>query len=230
MNLDLQKHGPVATFSCLLFAFLVAAPKPAHGQLLQGTIDGNVTDTSQAAVPGAHVVATNQQTNFTRDTQANQTGLYTLPALPPGTYTITVTAPAFQTFTQTGVTVYSETVTRADVALSVGQVNQTVTVEAQAGTLQTDRADVRSEITNDILANVPVPIGRNYQMLFVTLPGVSPPQNGHSFGANSARTLSFSVNGGSFNVRTPAWTAPAAPTSALPIPGRTCRPWKRSRR
>ena len=200
MNLDLQKHGPVATFSCLLFAFLVAAPKPAHGQLLQGTIDGNVTDTSQAAVPGAHVVATNQQTNFTRDTQANQTGLYTLPALPPGTYTITVTAPAFQTFTQTGVTVYSETVTRADVALSVGQVNQTVTVEAQAGTLQTDRADVRSEITNDILANVPVPIGRNYQMLFVTLPGVSPPQNGHSFGANSARTLSFSVNGGSFNV------------------------------
>ena len=199
MNLNLQKHRFAVIFSCFLLALAIVTSGPAHGQLIQGTIDGNVTDASQAAVAGAKVVAMNQDTNFTRDTTANSTGLYTIPTLPPGTYTITVSAPGFQTYTRRGVVVTSETVTRADVALSVGQLTETVTVEAQASNLQTDRADVRTEITNDILSNVPVPIGRNYQMLFVTVPGVSPPQNGHSFGANSARTLSFTVNGGNIN-------------------------------
>jgi hypothetical protein len=84
-----------------------------------------------------------------------------------------------------------------DVALTVGGVNESVTISAEAATLQTDRADVRSEINGQTLGNLPVPIGRNYQMLFVTIPGVSPPQDSHSFGANSTRSLQFTVNGGS---------------------------------
>ncbi len=86
-----------------------------------------------------------------------------------------------------------------NVGLSVGQVNEVVTVSAAAVNLQTDRADVRSEMNAQTLANVPVPIGRNYQMLFVTLPGVSPPANSNSFGSNSNRGLQFSVNGSNVN-------------------------------
>src|ERR1051325_6137372 len=150
MNLALQRRFFSFLF-CLLLVAVVMPPR-SFGQLLQGTINGNVTDASQAAIDAAHVVVTNQQTNFTRDTDTNPGGLYTLPTMPPGNYAITVTAPGFQTYTRTGVVVYSETVTRADVTLSVGQLTETVTVEAQAGNMQTDRADVRSEITNEILS------------------------------------------------------------------------------
>ena len=54
---------------------------------------------------------------------------------------------------------------------------------------------MRQEVTETTLKNVPVPLGRNYQMLFVTLPGFSPPQNGHSVPTNPSRSVQFSVNG-----------------------------------
>ena len=61
--------------------------------------------------------------------------------------------------------------------------------------LQTDRADVRTEIPATQLENLPVPVGRNYQNLFVTVPGISPPENMHSVAVNPARGLAFSSNG-----------------------------------
>src|SRR5271168_3679611 len=79
--------------------------RPAQAQLLQGSITGNVTDASQAAVAGAKVVATEQTTNFSRDTTTNAAGVYNLPTMPPGSYTVTVTAPSFQTSAVTGVRV-----------------------------------------------------------------------------------------------------------------------------
>ncbi|MDP3000704.1 MAG: TonB-dependent receptor, partial [Bryobacterales bacterium] len=183
--------------ACLLLALAVVAPRAARGQLLQGSIDGKVTDPSQAAVAGAKVVATDQGTGFVRDAVTGSAGFYSLPNLPPGTYTVTISSQGFQTYTRTGVGVTVQTVTRIDAALNIGAISESVTVSAQEVALQADRADVRSEIGADILRNAPMPIGRNYQMLFVTLPGVSPPQNAHSFGANSSRSLTFTVNGGS---------------------------------
>ncbi len=94
-----SKRGVLfAAFLAVLGALTVWV-EPAQAQLLQGSITGNVTDASQAAVAGAKVVATEQTTNFTRDTTTNAAGAYSLPTMPPGTYTITVTAPSFQTST-----------------------------------------------------------------------------------------------------------------------------------
>src|SRR5579872_356763 len=144
--------------SCALFAALLAVfgavtvwVEPAHAQLLQGSITGNVTDASSAAVVGAKVVATEQTTNFTRDTTTNGSGAYNLPTMPPGTYTITVTAPSFQTSTITGVRVSPEEVTRTNVILTIGQLTQTVEVTAEANTLQTDRADIRDDVGSHLL-------------------------------------------------------------------------------
>ena len=191
-----SKRGVLfAAFLAVLGALTVWV-EPAHAQLLQGSITGNVTDASQAAVVGAKVVATEQQTNFTRDTTTNGSGAYNLPTMPPGTYTITVTAPSFQTSTTTGVRVAPEQVARTNVVLTIGQLTQNVEVSADAIALQTDRADIRDDVTIRTLQNVPVPVGRNYQMLFVTVPGVSPPTNSNSFTANSNRGLIISVNGG----------------------------------
>ena len=185
-------------WSCMAALILIASA-PASAQLLQGTIDGNVTDVSNAAIAQAKIMATNQDTNFSRETATNSSGEYSLTDLPPGPYTLTVSAPGFQTSKRTGVVVTVQTVTRANVSLGIGQLTETVTVAAQTTTLQTDRADVRSEISENLLKSVPVPVGRNYQMLFLTVPGVSPPQNSHSFGANATRSLAFTVNGGNVN-------------------------------
>jgi len=194
--------------SCVLGAVwvslstLVVWVQPAQAQILQGSITGNVTDASQAAVVGAKVVATERTTNFTRDTVTNGAGAYNLPTLPPGSYNVAVSAPSFQTSTITGVRVSPEEVTRTNVTLTIGQLSQNVEVTAEANTLQTDRADIRDDVTIRTLQNVPVPIGRNYQMLFITVPGVSPPTNSNSFTANSNRGLIISVNGGNTGTNT----------------------------
>ncbi len=195
MRAQVMARRLVVAFACVP-AILILAPQEARGQLLQGSITGNVTDTSNAAVAEARVEAREQKTNFTRETMTNTAGVYNLPTMPPGTYNITVTAPSFQTVTVNGVSVSPEEVTRRDVVLAVSQVNQSVQVQAEAVGLQTDRADIRDDIGSNLLANAPVPIGRNYQMLFLTLPGVSPPTNANSFTANASRGLTFVVNGG----------------------------------
>jgi len=182
------------------FAALILAVPGAGAQLLQGTIDGNVMDSSQAAIAGALVTAKDQQTNFTRETTTNEVGGYILPGLPPGTYMITVSLAGFQSYTQTDIAVVPNTIRRVDVTLRVGTVAENVTVVATAAALQTDRAEIRSEVTGNTLINLPVPIGRNYQLLMPTLPGVSDAQNGNSFAANPTRSVNFSVNGTPTNI------------------------------
>ena len=171
----------------------------ALAQLLQGSISGNVSDASQAAVASAKVSATDENTGLTRAVVANSTGVYDIPVLPPGTYKLTVSASGFQTAVRTGVVVAAQTATRVDVMLNVGALTESVQVAASATSLQTDRMDVRSELGSQQLSNLPVPIGRNYQNIFTTLPGFSPPQNSHSFSANGSRSLAFTVNGGNIN-------------------------------
>jgi Carboxypeptidase regulatory-like domain len=176
MSTHVTARRLAVAFACVPW-ILSLAPQEVWGQLLQGSITGNVSDTSNAAVAEARVEAREQKTNFTRDAMTNTAGVYSLPTMPPGTYTVTVTAPSFRTVTVTGVTVLPEEVTRRDVVLDVSQVNQSVEVQAEAVGLQTDRADIRDDVSSNLLENAPVPIGRNYQMLFLTLPGVSPPTN-----------------------------------------------------
>ncbi|MCB1022023.1 MAG: TonB-dependent receptor [Acidobacteria bacterium] len=182
-------------YAALAFVLAILLTAPMHAQLLQGVIEGNVTDSSGAGIPGAQVSATNEQTGLTRNTETNEVGSYSFPTVNVGTFTIKITMEGFQTSVETGVNVRPNAVTRVDMALQVGQVSETVTVESTAAVLQTDRAEVRQEVTEKQLKNLPVPLGRNYQMLFVTLPGFSPPQNGHSVPTNPSRSVQFSVNG-----------------------------------
>ena len=82
-----------------------------------------------------------------------------------------------------------------DAVLKVGAIEQSVEVSAQAVALQTENGEVRSEITTANLENIPTPVGRNYQNLLITVPGVMPPTNQHSVAANPSRGLTFNVNG-----------------------------------
>lgn len=167
--------------SALLFALVWTVTAPvADAQTLYGSLTGNIKDATEAAVAGATVTVTAKDTNQTRQTVSNDTGGYSFPTLQAGVYDVRVTKEGFSSYTEQSVTVSINTVTRVDVGLKVGAVTETVTVSGQVATLQTDRSEVRSEITSTSFQNLPVAVGRNYQQLFRMLPGFRPPSDAHS--------------------------------------------------
>jgi Carboxypeptidase regulatory-like domain/TonB dependent receptor len=189
-----RKAGRI--FFALLLVVMAFAPLRGYAQLLQGTMSGNVTDPNQAIVVGAAVTARNESTNISRSTVTNAQGEFTLPTLEPGTYTLTVKAPGFETFVKTGNVVNANENTRSDIVMAVGQVSQTVSVSAQALTLQSDRADVVTDLASTNLSSLPLPLGNDFQQqVAVVVPGVALPQSGGSFGANANRAVAITVNG-----------------------------------
>ncbi len=176
-------------------ALVLAMAAAVHAQVLSGSLVVDVRDQSGAAVPGAEVTITQTGTNWTRSGTSNEAGTATFATVPLGTYSVKVTLSGFNESVTNDVNVTQDSVIRVRSALTVGQLTDVVTVSAGVAVLQTDRADVRTEITSKQLENLPVPLGRNYQNLFVTVPGISPPENMHSVAVNPARGLGFNSNG-----------------------------------
>ena len=177
------------------FAAGLAGSHAAFAQVLYGSLVGNVTDPNGAVVPGAAVTATDQGTGIAKTTTTNPAGSYQFVDLQPGVYTVKVAVSGFKTHERRDIPVSLNSVARTDVALEVGSIEQSVTITGEAPTLQTDRAETRAEIGSKELENLPVPIGRNYQQLYRTLPGIAPPVNSHSIPTNPSRSLEFHVNG-----------------------------------
>jgi hypothetical protein len=192
MRIGWFRLAALAALSCSLLQ-----PPAADAQVLYGSIVGNVTDSSGAAMPGATVTIEQTETKLKRELITDTAGAYHFTAVPTGTYTITVTMNGFRAFGRQGVPVSLNSVARVDAKLEVGALTETVSVTSEAPVLQTDRAEVRSELKAVELGNLPVPIGRNYQQLFKTLPGFTPPADAHSIPSNPSRALVFNVNGAS---------------------------------
>jgi hypothetical protein len=185
-----------ATAAMLAVVLSLLTPS-LNAQVLYGSLLGSVTDGSEAAVPNATVTATNKETGAVRTTTTNEQGLFSLPTIQAGNYTIKVTREGFRTAQESNVEVAVNSTARTDFKLSVGAVNEVVNVEASAATLQTDRAEVKAEIGAKQLTEVPVPGQRNYQALFITVPGISQPSTPHSVPSNPSRSMQWSTNGNS---------------------------------
>jgi hypothetical protein len=181
------------SLAALMAAALLSAS--ANAQVLYGSMVGNVVDNNGAAVPSATVRITNKATNQSRETVTGSEGTYNFSTVQTGFYDISVSKNGFKTFTRSNVEVTLNNITRSDISLEVGQVSETVSVTADAVLLQTDRAEVRSELTSQTLLNLPIPPGRNYQQLLRALPGINPPTNAHSIPTNPSRALQYNVNG-----------------------------------
>jgi len=153
----------------LLAPFWLPAAQAA-GQILYGGLVGNVTDKTEAAVPGATATATHEQTGAARTTTTSEAGLYHFATLAPGSYTLAIRAGGFRAYSRAGIGIGANTTTRVNAALELGEVTEQVTVEAATLTLQTEGAEVRREVDRVILENAPLPLGRNYQILLGTLP------------------------------------------------------------
>ena len=169
----------------------------AKAQVLYGSIVGNTMDASNAPVPGALVTITSSETSQSRETRTNEAGGYIFPTVPSGSYDLKIVKEGFSTSSQTGVIVTINNITRVDLSLRIGTVMESVVVTSQAAALQTDRSEVRSEVTSKLLENLPTPPGRNYQQVLRTLPGFTPPSNAHSVPSNPSRAVTYNVNGSS---------------------------------
>ncbi len=185
---------------CLGAALLI--PQPAHAQVLYGSLVVEAKDDSGAAIPRATVTIAQTETGWTRTAVTNDVGTATFSTVPPGTFTVRVNLDGFKEAVTTGVLVSEGAVIRVPALLALGQLTDTVSVVADNAMLQTDRADVRTDLPSVQLENLPVPIGRNYQSLLVTVPGISPPENMHSVAVNPARGLGFTSNGTTRNANT----------------------------
>ncbi len=174
---------------------ICAIPGTSAAQVLYGSIVGDVKDSSGAAMPGATVLVTNNNTGFQREAVTDGVGHFNLADLPAGVYSLKATQQGFRTFEQTPVTVNINTVTRLDISLEIGAMGDSVTVRAEAPALQTETAEVHSNLLGQELTNLPVPLGGNYQQVYRMLPGFAPPANSHSIPTNPARSLEFNVNG-----------------------------------
>jgi hypothetical protein len=179
----------------LAFVVFFGGWRPASAQVLYGSIVGNVADASSASVPAATVTVTEQATGFSRQTATNDAGGFVFPTVPSGTYEIQIAKAGFQPFARNDVMVSINAVTRVDAVLQVGAVSEAVQVSAAAGVLQTDRAEVRAEVAEKVLENLPIPPGRNYTQILKVIPGFVPPQNGNGPSVEPSRVAIYNVNG-----------------------------------
>ena len=186
----------------LIFALLItlAVPHLCEAQVLYGSIVGNIKDPEGAAIGRATVTILHKESNQSRELTTDDAGGYSFSTVQTGTYTLTVSVAGFKTFSRAEVPVTLNNVTRVDVTMEVGQVAEKVTVTGDTPLLQTDRAEVRTELGERTLKDLPVPLGRNYQNLFKTVAGFTPPANAHSVPTNPSRSLRFNVNGVSASI------------------------------
>lgn len=160
---------------------------------------GQVEDPSGAMVPKAAVVLTNKQTGAVRETASDESGRFSILNVLPGVYDIKVTASGFRTLSRTDLDVSINTVTRQDLRLEVGQTSEQVTVSAASVQLQTDKSDVRHELTGQTIQNLPLPAYRNYQSLMALVPGATPPATQNAVVDTPGRALRSFVNGTATN-------------------------------
>lgn len=194
-----HKTGTRTTICIALICLLVPLLSvPARAQQTMGDILGTVSDTSGAAVPGAQVTVTNIGTHIARMTTTSTSGDYAVNLLQPGTYELTISAMGFKSFKVSSVQLGAGDRTRVDAKLAIGEVTQSVTVEAEASALQTDSSSLSSTIGQTAVQNLPLN-GRNFVQLVQVQPGVNQgPPNGLDNGTRPAdlrQTATFSANG-----------------------------------
>jgi outer membrane receptor protein involved in Fe transport len=146
-------------------AFLFPAATGASAQST-AQISGTASDPSGAILPGVEVTATQTDTGLSRTAVTNETGLYVLPNLPVGPYRLEASLPGFRTYAQTGIVLAVGANPVINVSLEIGQVSETIEVQADAALVETRNTGVGQVIDNVRVLELPLN-GRNVQDLII---------------------------------------------------------------
>ncbi len=157
----------------------------AFAQTGQGTLTGQVTDTSGGAIAGVALKVTGDATGVAYATAANEDGLYRVPYLNPGIYTLTFESPGFRKLLRTNVQVRSTETQRVDVAMQVGDVVESIEVAANGTLLELETSATGHLVSAEQLTKLPSPQLKIESMLFY-VPGVTSQAGfGHAAGGRS---------------------------------------------
>ncbi len=183
----------------VLYAFLALVSTPAGlAQTFRGSIQGTITDTTGAAVPGAQVKVFSPATGLSRTVAANDRGEYAAFELPLGTYSITVEMKGFRTMTLTQIPVSVGSPTRADAKLVTGGVEEVIEVKADVAMVETSSNTSGGTIEASEAAELPLN-GRDYTKLLELVPGASSDPVGSTESAGSYGLFSLNGNRGRSN-------------------------------
>ena len=203
---------------CLVSLCLLLLAPASSAQTATGRIVGTVQDVTGAVVPGAAVVATNEETKVSYNTVTTDAGKYTFEALQPGPYTITVEVQNFKKYVTTQNVVTANNTVTIDVPLEAGTVAETVQVVATYERVQTSQSGNFGNVVNErALQDLPI-VGRNPLALIAIQPGVQTGSNTtgntHVFGSRD-RAFNITLDGIDAN-ETSAGTATFSPIRTNP--------------
>ncbi|HEY8181337.1 MAG TPA: TonB-dependent receptor [Thermoanaerobaculia bacterium] len=182
----------------VVVALLLVCALPAAAQTATARVEGIVTDNTGAVLPGATVTATNTGTNATRIDVSNATGSYTLPALPVGSYNISIDLSGFRPQV-TPITLTVNQTARIDFKMQLGGVSESLVVTAAAPLIDKSTSEISTLIDQKQIENLPLN-GRNFTQLATLAPGVNrgiPGSNSSGGSAGQdAETFRYSEFGG----------------------------------
>ncbi len=190
--------------AAMLLAFVGSAlvPATATAQALYGSIVGTVADPQGAFLPGVTVTATNVGTALKVEAVTDERGTYTFRNLVPGTYDVAAALEGFKGLKKSGYNVTAGNPIRVDLTLELGTLAETVNVTAETTLLQTEKADLSTEISAKAVTNLPLNQYRNYQTLLNLVPGATPTQFQNAEIDTPGRSLRTWVNGTQPNANT----------------------------
>jgi hypothetical protein len=178
-----------------------------NAQVATGTVQGIVTDSTGAAVPGATVTATNVDTQFSRVATSDTSGEYVVRLLPPGKYKIDVTLSGFKAFSQTGIVLEVGRNARIDATLAPGNVSEVVSVVGDAPLVETTTSSLSRTVGQNEVLNMPL-VNRDLYSLLSLTSGVTSNDSSNSLGGPEqlttingsqkaqAGTVNFQLDGG----------------------------------
>jgi len=174
---------------------ILGSPGTSGAQAVRGTLLGNVTDAQSAAMPGVTVTATETQTNIARTATTNPSGHYIFTNLKDGIYRVEAELSGFKKVARDGVPVKVNSTVRIDFTLEVGAMSETVEVMTERPILQTDRADTGRTIEGRQVQELPLGAGRNFQVMWATVPGTVTLTRPHSQFFNPQDSQETKFNG-----------------------------------
>ncbi len=192
------------TFILALLAALMAftlAPS-ASAQVTSAAIVGTITDSSGGALPGVTVTARNVDTGFNRTVPTDAVGAYRLEFLPIGRYSVEVVLSGFRSVTRSGIVLNVNDTIKVDVALEVGGLAESITVEGESPVVNTATADISKTVEAKAIESLPI-VDRNIYSLLDITPGVQSNNNGVASASTGTSNLTLGfpeqrtlINGG----------------------------------